>query len=80
MFFLFPRNIVNLQPSVCPRSIWAIDYDYYLLPVCYLAMNILSILLLLEICQSKEEKHKRNKNIKFIEKNKNKKKREICCV
>ena len=57
MVYLFPRNIVKLQPGVYPRSILAIDYDYYLLPVYYLTMNILSILLLLEISQSKDEIH-----------------------
>ena len=48
---------MNLQPGVYPRSTWAIDYDYYLLPVYYLTMNILSILFLLEISQSKDEIH-----------------------
>ena len=55
IFYLFPRNIVNLQPGVYPRSTWVIDYDYYLLPVYYLTMNILSTLFLLEISQSKDE-------------------------
>ena len=40
IFYLFPRNIVNLQPGVYPRSTWAIDYDYYLLFItCLLPYN-----------------------------------------